>query len=107
MGEIVEAFFNFLIRLDTVVTINMTRLLHTFLDDVRFFLRRPPAVTPGNGICSSPNTQAILTDAAKLDPLSRISDRPFRSKTPLPNLSSSSSINGCDEVFCIKKLFTI
>jgi hypothetical protein len=46
MGEIVEAFFNFLIRLDTVVTINMTRLLHTFLDDVRFFLRRPPAVSP-------------------------------------------------------------
>jgi hypothetical protein len=66
IGELVEAFFNFLIRLDTVVTINITRLLHTFLDDVRFFWRRPPAVTPGNGICSSPNTQAILTDAAKL-----------------------------------------
>ena len=110
MGEIVEAFFNFLIRLDTVVTINMTRLLHTFLDDVRFFLRRPPPVTPvdsGERDLFQPNTQAILTDAAKLDPLSRISDRPFRSKTPLPNLSSSSSINGCDEVFCIKKLFTI
>jgi hypothetical protein len=44
MGEIVEAFFDFLIRLNTVVTINMTRLLHTFLDEVRFFLRRSPAV---------------------------------------------------------------
>jgi hypothetical protein len=37
MGEIVEAFFDFFIRLNTVITINITRLLHTFLDEVRFF----------------------------------------------------------------------